>query len=160
MLNFKLDPFWRVLKLKILSWNSMLPFWAGIGTQAQLDAFVKENLVGERLLSPFGLRSLSADEAMYAPEVARGNPSNWLGPIWVIANYIAWDTLRQRGHGEMADRVADAIVNLLADDLRTAGCFHEYYSPETGRPVATPGFISWNALAALFAPVAQGGTRG
>jgi len=89
-LNNKLDPFWHCLKLKILSWNCILPFWAGLGTQEQFDAFVRENLTEGRLWSEHGVRSLSLDEPMYAPEVNRGNPSNWLGPIWIVANYIAW----------------------------------------------------------------------
>lgn len=150
MLNFKLDPFWHVLKLKILSWSCLLPLWAGIGTQEQADAFVRENLVEGRLLSSFGVRSLSFDEPMYAPEVARGNPSNWLGPLWIIANYITWETLNAYGHRELAAEIANSVTDMLADDLEKSGCFHEYYSPETGRGVATPGFMSWNSLAGLF----------
>lgn len=149
-LNNKLDTFWHVLKLKILSWNSLLPVWAGIATKQQTEDFVRENLVSGRLLSDYGVRSLSADEPMYAPEVARGNPSNWLGPIWIIVNYLTWDALKNYGHSELADKIASDVLNLLTNDLDKNGCFHEYYSPETGCPVATPGFVSWNALASLF----------
>ena len=39
---------------------------------------------------------------------------------------------------------------MLDDDLRSCGKFHEYYSPETGLGVNAPGFMSWNALAALM----------
>jgi putative isomerase len=150
MLNFKLDPFWHVLKLKILSWNCILPLWAGIGTQEQTDAFVKEHLVAGRLLSDYGVRSLSLDEPMYAPEVARGNPSNWLGPIWILVNYITWETLVNYGHKDFAGQLSNLILNLLGDDLTKNGVFHEYYSPETGKPVCSPGFVSWNALAGLL----------
>ncbi len=149
-LNFKLDAFWHVLKLKILSWNCVLPLWARIGTQEQIDAFVRENLLEGRLLSRYGVRSLSFDEPMYAPEVDRGNPSNWLGPVWLIANYITWDMLKNHGHEELAGRVAESILSLLSDDLNKNGCFHEYYSPETGRGISSPGFMSWNALAGLM----------
>ena len=149
-LNSKLDPFWRCLKLKVLSWSSILPLWAGIGTQEQIDAFVKEHFVPERLMSKFGVRSLSADEPMYAPEVARGNPSNWLGPIWILTNYIACDTLAKNGHKDMADDLAARVIGMLSDDLEGCGVFHEYYSPETGRGITSPGFMSWNALATLM----------
>ncbi|MBN2641416.1 MAG: hypothetical protein JXR78_07180 [Victivallales bacterium] len=149
-LNNKLDAFWHVLKLKVLSWNSILPLWAGIATQEQAEAFVKENLVAGRLMSNYGVRSLSADEAMYAPEVARGNPSNWLGPIWIIVNYLTWETMQNYGCSKHAEKIATDTLDLLTDDLDKNGCFHEYYSPESGRPVATPGFISWNALASLI----------
>ena len=87
---------------------------------------------------------------MYAPEVARGNPSNWLGPVWIVANYIGWETLGDRGYGELAGSLADAVIGLLAGDLRRTGMFHEYYSPETGLGVCGPHFMSWNALAALM----------
>ena len=149
-LNFKLDPFWHCLRLKILSWNCILPFWAGIGSREQFDSFVRENLTQERLWSGFGIRSLSREEPMYAPEVARGNPSNWLGPVWIVANYIVWETLGDRGYGELAGSLADAVIGLLAGDLRRTGMFHEYYSPETGLGVCGPHFMSWNALAALM----------
>lgn len=149
-LNNKLDTFWHVLKLKILSWNSLLPLWAGIATKQQAAGFVRENMVSNLLLSDYGVRSISADESMYAPEVARGNPSNWLGPIWVIVNYLSWEALRNYGHFDLADKIASDLLNMLRNDLDKNGCFHEYYSPETGRPIVTPGFISWNALACIM----------
>ncbi len=149
-LNSKLTPFWNCLQLKILSWNSLLPFWAGIGSADEMDAFVKENLVPGRLLSDYGVRSLSKDEPMYAPEVARGNPSNWLGGIWIIANFIAMETMKQYGFDKQAESIIDGNIKLLAEDLQANGCFHEYYSPETGLPVCGDNFLSWNALAVLY----------
>ena len=149
-LNFKLDTFWHCLKLKILSWNCLLPFWSGIGTQEQFDAFVRENLVEGRRWSPHGIRSLSFDAPMYAPEIRRGNPSNWLGPIWIVANYIAWETLKKYHREDLADQLAENMIDLLSSDLETTGMFHEYYSPETGLPVCGENFMSWTALAALM----------
>lgn len=149
-LNNKLDTFWHVLKLKILSWNSLLPLWAGIATEQQAEDFVRENMTSNLLLSDHGVRSISADEAMYAPEVARGNPSNWLGPIWIIVNYLSWEALKNYGHSDLADKIASNVLDMLRDDLDKNGCFHEYYSPETGRPIVTPDFVSWNALACIM----------
>ncbi len=149
-LNNKLTPFWQCLPLKVLCWSSILPLWAGIGTQEQIDDFIREHFVPERLMSQYGMRSLSLDEPMYAPEVARGNPSNWLGPIWILSNYIAWDMLIQSGHREQADELADKITGLLYRDIQQSGILHEYYSPETGKGVANPNFMSWNVLAGLM----------
>ena len=149
-LNGKLTPFWHCLRLKVLSWTSLLPFWAGIGTTEEMACFVKEHLVADRLLSAFGVRSLSADEPMYAPEVDRGNPSNWLGGLWVVANFIAVETLRRHGFDRLADEVSGGQLKMLADDLARHGYFHEYYSPETGLPVCGENFLSWTALAALY----------
>ena len=131
---------------------SALPFWAGLGTQEQFDAFLKNHFTPERLWSDHGIRSLSKDEPMYAPEVPRGNPSNWLGPIWLVANFIVWEMLNTRGRGELASRLADNVTRTLDEDLAANGRFHEYYSPESCRGVCNPGFMSWNALAALMTP--------
>lgn len=151
-LNKGLATFWQGLKMKVLAWQCLLPFWTGLGTQAQMDAFVAENLRPGRLWSEHGVRSLSQDEPMYAPEVARGNPSNWLGPIWLVANYITWETLMRRGHAAKAAELAHNITTLLAADFDRNGCLHEFYSPESGAGVMGAGFMSWNALAALMAP--------
>ena len=149
-LNVGLDVFWGGLRLKVLTWMSALPFWAGLGTDEQLAAYLRANFTPERLWSDHGVRSLSKDEPMYAPEVRRGNPSNWLGPIWLVANYIVWEMLNQRNRKDLADQLADHVTTMLDDDLRSCGKFHEYYSPETGLGVNAPGFMSWNALAALM----------
>jgi hypothetical protein len=39
---------------------------------------------------------------------------------------------------------------MLFSDLENNGCFHEYYSPETGKGVTNPDFLSWTALAGLM----------
>lgn len=149
-LNGKLTPFWNCLQLKILSWTSILPLWAGIGTADEMADFVKENLVAGRLLCQYGIRSLSKDEPMYAPEVERGNPSNWLGGLWTITNFIAIETLRQYKFDQLAEEVIEGQIKMLADDLEKNGYFHEYYSPETGLPVCGENFLSWTALAVIY----------
>jgi putative isomerase len=149
-LNRKLTPFWQCLKLKVLSWSAILPLWAGIADQSQIADFIREHFVPERLMSSFGIRSLSADEPMYAPEVARGNPSNWLGPIWLLPNYLTYEMLSANGYVALASELAEKIKLLLATDLKSTGTLHEYYSPESGRGVCTPGFMSWNSLAGLM----------
>lgn len=149
-INLNLKPFWNCLQLKVLSWSSILPFYAGIGTQEQFDQFFMENMVPERLYSPHGIRSLSKDEPMYSPEIPRGNPSNWLGPIWLIANFISWETFHRYGYHAEADRLARIITEMLHNDLQKNGTLHEYYSPESGKGVNGENFMSWNALAGLL----------
>lgn len=148
-LNTNLDTFWHCLKLKVLLWHSILPFFIGAGTDEQFDAYLKENMTSERLRSKYGVRALSADEAMYRPEEIRGNPSNWLGPIWLVSNYIVEETMLARGHRDEAQKLWEDIVGILAEDLRANGAFHEYYSPESGLGINNPGFMSWNALAGI-----------
>ena len=149
-MNENLVPWWNCVQLKILSWSSFLPFWCGIGTTDEFDEFLKENIVPSRLLSDYGIRSLSRDEPMYDGETSRGNPSNWLGPVWTIVNYIFWETLHKFGRTSMADELAENLTSLLALDLQKNGCLNEYYSPETGQARSGDNFMSWNALCSLM----------
>ncbi|MBE6357827.1 MAG: hypothetical protein E7057_01095 [Lentisphaerae bacterium] len=149
-MNKYLTPFWKCLQLKVLSWSSFLPFWCGFGSQEKFAAFLKENMVKDRLFSCHGIRSLSADEPMYDGETSRGNPSNWLGPVWMIVNYLFWETLHKFGKSSMADELAEIIIALLDRDLQENGCLHEYYSPESGDARSGNNFMSWNALCALM----------
>jgi putative isomerase len=84
---------------------------------------------------------------MYAPEVESNNPSNWLGPVWLINNYIAYSGLKNYGFHSLADELAQRSIALLESDLRSSGTLHENYHPDTGRPNRNSGFVSWNALA-------------
>ena len=53
--------------------------------------------------------------------------------------------------------MADRVVHLLADDLRTTGAWHEAYSSADGSSLAADGFLSWDTLGAtLQADVAAG----
>ena len=150
-LNTYLTPDWAVLPFKILYWTGFLPMWSGIATQEQAQRMVNDHLLLEdRFWATYGVRTLSADERMYDPLTARGNPSNWLGPIWMISNYLVWVGLRQYGFQEAADTLAHRTQKLLDQDVQTNGHWHENYHPDTGQGLAAPGFVSWNVLIYLM----------
>ncbi len=150
-LNVNLKPFWKVLPVKVMSWNCFLPMWCGIATDEQSERMVNAHLVNERRFwSKCGIRSLSADEKMYSPADARGNPSNWLGPVWIISNYLVWQGLRQYGYDKYAGEVSGKINDLLIDDYSRNNLLHENYNPETGAGISGPGFWNWNILACLM----------
>jgi putative isomerase len=77
---------------------------------------------------------------------ASSNPSNWLGPVWIIANYFAWSGLRRYGFTHEAEALAAATTQLLAQDLRANGSLNEYYDPDTGKALSHKGFMDWNLL--------------
>ena len=77
---------------------------------------------------------------------ASGNPSNWLGPIWILTNYFLWKGLRKYHFIEEADELAAKTKKLLEQDLSVHRQLHEYYQPESGEPLMNPGFMSWNLL--------------
>ncbi len=126
IINKNLYPFWNALQIKIISWVSFMPIWAGIATRKQAKIMITKNLLDKnKFWSNYGIRSLSADEKMYSPEIVRNNPSNWLGPIWIISNYIIWTGLIKYNFKYEANKLADNILNLLNNDYKINSVFHE-----------------------------------
>jgi putative isomerase len=143
---------WSTLPVRIKMFTGFLPLWCGAATPAQAQALVDSSYTNsDELRVPAGIRSMSNRETMYSLEKS-SNPSNWLGPVWIIANYFAWSGLRRYGFTREADELAAKTLRLLADDLRNSGSLNEYYHPDTGAPLSYQGFIDWNLLALEMAP--------
>ena len=77
---------------------------------------------------------------------ATNNPSNWLGPVWIVANYCVFRGMLNYGYVEEARQICSRSLSLLGNDIRKTGCMHEYYDPFTGEPIVNGGFINWNML--------------
>ncbi len=141
-----MDMSWNCLPLRVQTFTGFLPLWCGVATPEQARALVQTNyLADDRLRGQCGVRSLSSRESMYSLAFS-SNPSNWLGPVWIIVNYLAWKGLSDYGFHGLADELRDKTLRLLADDLETAGSLNEYYHPDTGAPLSHPGFMDWNLL--------------
>jgi len=82
---------------------------------------------------------------MYSMEFS-SNPSNWLGPVWIVVNYFVWKGLTNAGFLQEADALRDKTVRLLAGDLAANGSLNEYYHPDTGAALSHKGFMDWNLL--------------
>lgn len=95
---------------------------------------------------PYGITTLDKREKMFDLS-ATNNPSNWLGPIWLVANYAVFKGLLSYGYLEEAKDMCQRTLRLLGTDLRKTGSLHEYYDPFTGEPVMNGGFVNWNILA-------------
>ena len=126
--------------------TGFLPMWCGIASQAQANELVQINyLADDRLRAQSGLRSLSSRESMYSLTFS-SNPSNWLGPVWIIVNYLTWKALQRYGFQDEAAELADKTIALLASDLKLNGSLNEYYHPDTGAALSHKGFMDWNLL--------------
>ncbi len=137
---------WQTIPLRIQTFTGFLPLWCGIAGKAQASALVERNYrADDRLRAAAGVRTLSNRETMYTLAFS-SNPSNWLGPVWIIANYFAWKALARYGYRDLADDLAGKTIDLLADSLRTTGSLNEYYHPDTGAPLSHKGFMDWNLL--------------
>lgn len=136
---------WDSLPLRIQTFTGFLPMWCGITTAAQNRALLEHLGDQSGLGARFGVRTLSAKEPMYSL-VASSNPSNWLGPVWIIVNYLVWSGLVRNGFSREAKRIAASTVGMLARDLERSGSLNEYYHPDTGEPLSHAGFMDWNLL--------------
>ena len=140
-----LGVFWKTLPIKIQTWSGFLPMWEGFATPQQAQQLVRHAEDGNTFCSPYGITTLAQDEKMFDLS-ATNNPSNWLGPIWIIANYLVFHGMLQYGYEKQAQELYEKTVLLLGKDLEQTGCLHEYYNPYTGEPVMNGGFINWNIL--------------
>lgn len=141
-----MDMTWNSLRLRVQAFTGFLPMWCKVATEEQAKALVQENyLKDERFRTRAGVRTLSNQEPMYSLAFS-SNPSNWLGPVWIISNYFVWRALSNYGYREAAERLADATIVLLSDDLEKNGSLNEYYHPDTGAPLSHHGFVDWNLL--------------
>ena len=85
----------------------------------------------ELFASPYGITTLARNERMFDLS-ATNNPSNWLGPVWIVANYVVFKGLLRYGYRKEAESVYKGTLELLGRDLRQSGQLHEYYDPDTG----------------------------
>ena len=112
-------------------WSSFLAMWAGIATPEQAERMVREHITNAKTFwAPYGVRTMSKLEAMYSLD-ASGNPSNWLGPVWGISNYMVFRGLVRYGYEDEAAALVEKTVELFGRDLE---------------PIINPGFQNWNWL--------------
>ena len=141
-----LGVFWNSLPIKIQTWSGFIPLYAGIASAKQAGRIIKLHMENHGTFnSDYGIRSLARDEKMYNLDVTN-NPSNWLGPVWLVVNYVAFRALINYGYKREAGILYDKTLNLLGGDYEKTKSLHEYYSPETGEPIMNPGFMNWNML--------------
>jgi putative isomerase len=137
---------WQCLPLRVQMFTGFLPLWCGIATPQQASDLVKLHYLNDQSFhAAYGVRSLSAQETMYTLAFS-SNPSNWLGPIWVLTNYLVWKGLQANGFKDEAADLADKTLRMLASDLAKNGSLNEYYHPDTGAALSHKGFMDWNML--------------
>ena len=142
-----LGVFWKTLPIKIQAWTGFIPMYSGIADKNQAEHLVRKHMENrDTFCSDFGIRALAKDEKMYNLEPTI-NPSNWLGPVWLVVNYVVFRGLLNYGYRKEAAELCDKTLLLLSEDYRKTGSLHEYYNPETGEPIMNPGFLNWNMLA-------------
>ncbi len=141
-----MDMSWQTLPLRIQTFTGFLPLWCGLAEPSQANELVHANyLADKRFRADSGVRSLSNLESMYSLAFS-SNPSNWLGPVWIVVNYFVWKGLKNYGFDDAAAELRDKTLRMLAADLAANGSMNEYYHPDTGAPLSHKGFMDWNML--------------
>jgi putative isomerase len=137
---------WDCLIQRLGVWSGFLAMWAQIATPEQAQQMVERNFRDTNTFNaPYGIRTLSKLEKMYDVR-ATGNPSNWLGPVWINANYLTFRGLVKYGYTQDARQMVEKTVLLLGKDFEKHQTLHEYYLPDSGEPVLNPGFQDWDYL--------------
>lgn len=144
------QPVTWVVPMKYRAWTGFMPLWAGVASPDRAEALVDHLCNEAEFRAPAGLRTLARCEPLYNMD-RRGNPSNWQGPVWIVASYLVFRGLLDYGYLDEARQLTERTVALLAKDVRQNACLHEYYNPETGEGLMNPGFLNWNFLGLTMA---------
>ncbi len=131
------------------SYSNVVALWAGIAPQKNGRAMIRNIVLNpNKLWARWGIRTLSKQDPRYNNKNIIKPYSNWQGPVWPIANYIAMHALLNYGFQKAAKVLAQRIVTLCLRDIDRTGGMHENYHADTGRALAAPHFVSWNLLVA------------
>ena len=141
---------------KRVSYNSFWPLYAGLASQEDGAEMIRRYLISEdHMLSPYGLRSLSASDQDYNNENIIVPFSNWQGPIWIPALVVYAGGMDNYGFHEELKPIVLKTARMLLADIAKFDTMHENYHAETGEGLAPAptyvdengkfiGFISWN----------------
>lgn len=140
-----LAPSWHTIPYKIRFWGCFLPLTFGICDEKRAERLCA-HLRDEEVFAHYGIRTLARNEKMYDLSKS-SNPSNWLGAVWIVSNYLIYEGLVRYGKRELAEKLRLATCELLERNLEAHGEIFESYQPDTGEPNLHAGFLSWNLLA-------------
>ncbi len=145
---FDLDDSGRAF-IPTVSYSGLVPLIAGIVPADRMARVLGTLRDPAQLLSPFGVRSVSARSVLYEPGYAsrRGVNSNWRGPVWVPLNYLLVEALAPLDP-DLAATIRGRVVGTVEADWKATGRFHEYYDAETGEGLGADAQTGWTALVA------------
>lgn len=126
------------LKIKVATWAHFAPLFAGIYSEVEAEALVRDHLLNEETFkSPYGIRTVSKQEPSYH---ATAPSFSWRGPIWFASHWFVFKGLERYGFKKESKMILDASRALLEKEG-----FREYYSPETGEGQGAENF-TWGTL--------------
>ncbi len=146
LIHVGMDAFWNCVQLNIRVAGGFFTLTSGAATEESAERLVKEHLADPCFKSPYGVRTLAADEIMYYTEPTQ-NPSNCCGPIWIHTNYFIFNGLLRYGYIKEAEELCAATLDLLAKNINNHGEIAEFYDPDNAEPKLLGGaFMGFNIL--------------
>jgi glycogen debranching enzyme len=133
--------------LREKSYTGLVPFIAGAPGGEQTERIIHHLTSSDEFWTPYGIRSLSADSAIYEPGHSESGwkNSNWRGPIWMPLNYLIVQRLEE-SHPEVAYQLRANLIANVEAQWRATGRFWEYYHAETGEGLGADHQTGWTAL--------------
>ncbi|XP_050507631.1 uncharacterized protein LOC126885221 [Diabrotica virgifera virgifera] len=112
-----------------------------------------------RLLTPYGLQSLSKDSPLYGKRNTEHDPPYWRGQVWIPINYLATKALHhyskvegpyQELAKEKYQTLRSALIKNVIDQYYKTGYIWEHYNEKTGEGGGARPFNGWSALVVLL----------
>lgn len=131
------------------SYTGLIPFIAGASNEAQTARIIEHLTNPSEFWTPYGIRSLSADSAIYEPGYSESGwkNSNWRGPIWLPINYLLVQRLAET-RPDLAKQLRLSLISNVENQWQDTGHFWEYYHAETGQGLGADHQTGWTALVA------------
>jgi len=131
------------------SYTGLIPLVAGIVPPDRAARVLEVVRDPAQLMSPYGVRSVSAESVLYEPGYSstRGTNSNWRGPVWVPLNYLIIEAIQPLDPA-LAATIRESVVNNVEADWTKTGRFHEYFNGDTGEGIGADAQAGWTALVA------------
>jgi glycogen debranching enzyme len=129
--------------------TGLIPLIAGVVPPDRLEEVMVHLTNETEFWSDYGVRSLSADEAIYEPGYSHSGfkNSNWRGPIWIPINYLLVQTLNGID-APLSEQLRAILIKTVEDQWRAGARFYEYYDAETGAGLGADHQTGWTALIA------------
>jgi glycogen debranching enzyme len=133
------------------SYSGLVPLIAGVVPPERIPPVMAALRDEAQLLSPAGIRSLSATSPLYRPgHAGDGVNANWRGPVWVPINYLligALDEIDPSFAAEIRARVVTAVEN----DWQQTQRLHEFFDGDTGEGLGADFYAPTALVANLIA---------
>ncbi|KAK6196493.1 CDC27 protein [Pestalotiopsis sp. IQ-011] len=139
-----------------LGYMSLMPLLLGHLNSTHPKLPVVLDLLGDskKLISPYGLRSLSAEDKGYHTD-----EDYWRGAVWMNINVLAVLRLRDIGLNDnpqgvrawkLAADLRTRVIDTVSDSFEKTGFVWEQYDDQTGKGQRSRAFTGWTASVILL----------